>query len=132
LAGVLNRELRLAICDLGKTTPLDGFATFRTVSAPDSGRKAPLASILCLQPANRPSQGDTRMRTFVAVAIAFIAASSVALAGDTVSATINPYTHLDESRAELAAAYPELTDAELDRLVFKIADARSIKTLDTD
>lgn len=67
------------------------------------------------------------MRTFVTAA--FIVVSSAALAGDTVSATINPYAHLNDSRAELAAAYPELSDAELDKLIFRIADARSVEGL---
>lgn len=70
------------------------------------------------------------MRTFVAVA--FIVVSSAAFAGDTVSAIINPYVHLNDSRTELAAAYPALTDAELDRLVFRIGDARSVKALNTE
>lgn len=67
------------------------------------------------------------MRTFVAVA--FMAVSTSAFAGDVVSATISPYAHLNDSRAELAAAYPQLTDAELDKLIFRIADARSLEGL---
>jgi hypothetical protein len=67
------------------------------------------------------------MRTTL-IAIALGLFSSVALAAD--AATINPYRHIVDTRADLAQAYPELTSAELDRLVFRAADARSMLMLE--
>lgn len=43
--------------------------------------------------------------------------------------TINPYELLSLTREELAQRFPRLSEAELDLLVFKIADINSIRSL---
>jgi hypothetical protein len=65
------------------------------------------------------------MRTILA--LAFVATASGALAADVSG--INPYAHFNQSRDQLAATYPYLTQAELDRLLFRIADAQSVQML---
>jgi uncharacterized protein (DUF433 family) len=45
----------------------------------------------------------------------------------TTAASVNPFTYLGATREELAAAFPDMPAAELDRLVFRIADAGSLK-----
>jgi hypothetical protein len=68
------------------------------------------------------------MRTIIA--LAFAVSSSTAFAGDV--STINPYSHFDDSRDQLAASYLDLTPAELDKLLFRIADAKSVRKLNED
>ena len=42
---------------------------------------------------------------------------------------VNPYELLDLTRAELAERFPNMPAAEIDALVFKIADINSMRTL---
>jgi uncharacterized protein (DUF433 family) len=63
--------------------------------------------------------------TLIAIAVGLF--SSAAFAAD--PSAINPYSHIVDTRAELAQTYPELTSAELDRLVFRVGDARSMLML---
>ena len=65
------------------------------------------------------------MRTIIA--LTFVVGSSTAYAGDVSS--INPYAHFDDSRDQLAASYPDLTPTELDKLLFRVADAKSVQEL---
>jgi hypothetical protein len=40
--------------------------------------------------------------------------------------------HLEDNRDILAASYPDLTRAELDQLLFRVADAKSVQKLEAD
>lgn len=68
------------------------------------------------------------MRSFAIAAIVVFAASAT-FAAEMSGATVNPYNHLESSRDELARTYPELSEVELDKLVFRIGEARSTKAL---
>jgi hypothetical protein len=50
----------------------------------------------------------------------------------TTAASVNPFSYLGATREELAAAFPDMPAAELDRLVFRIADAQSLGPLAED
>jgi hypothetical protein len=65
------------------------------------------------------------MRTTLAAVLGML--SGAAFAGD--PATVSPYRHFLDTPAELAQIYPDLTATELNYLVFRIADARSMLTL---
>lgn len=49
--------------------------------------------------------------------------------GPTQASVINPYELLDLTPEQLAERFPNLPAAELDKLVFKIADINSMRTL---
>jgi uncharacterized protein (DUF433 family) len=65
------------------------------------------------------------MRTMLILGLALL--SPAALAADVLS--ISPYAHINDSPAEIARAYPDLTPEELVMLTFRIADARSVQQL---
>jgi hypothetical protein len=65
------------------------------------------------------------MRTMLILGLAVL--SPAALAADVFS--ISPYAHIDDTPAEIAEAYPDLTPEELVLLTFRIADARSVQQL---
>ena len=50
-------------------------------------------------------------------------------AGPVHANVVNPYELLNLTRAELAGRFPNMPAAELDMLVFKIADINSMRTL---
>ena len=51
-------------------------------------------------------------------------------AGPVQANLVNPYELLDLTRADLATRFPNMPAEELDKLVFKIADINSMRTLE--
>ena len=82
-----------------------------------------------------------RMRGLVLVAILAVTMGGVGVAADLVApivtnnsgptqaSLINPYDLLDLTPEQLAERFPNLPASELDKLVFKIADINSMRTL---
>lgn len=73
-----------------------------------------------------PRQGLVRLAAFKADDAASEGGTSTA----TSVRTINPYQLLDVERSALAERFPQLSERELDRLWFKIADIKSQDTSD--
>lgn len=79
------------------------------------------------------------MRALVLAAVVAIAMCGVSMAADTAEAVpvsmatqangINPYDLLDLNQQQLAQRFPNMPQRELEKLMFRIADINSMRSL---